>query len=1501
MDPPPIPFPTRSKPISLLHEKIDSLELRVSDGRSVGEAFIENIWPALKSDYEEMLPKLIKFCKTYIKVPATIEGRVKSCDSIRKTIDRRERYRIDHGNRPYSNTAEVFRDVHDLVGLRIVVDFTSHLDLINEFIKDAFWKRKEPNVFSSDRQVGHQWKPWFGAYQSWNHHVSIRPGTARILQPYRSVMFEVQLTCLSESLYNRLAHRLLYKGSPDSITKKDEMVIDLAHGMSLCYSMCLLFFEDRLDDPDLIDAMKQAAPSPDINDEDGNPTRLVEEVSKRATSNWNQGFAPGIPSFNVEREESLGKTIKVQDLLASLAPPQDQSNSTHNVWAQMDKSIRQVKPVYFISTQEAIEDAIRPNIQLPTVQSARFDSRDVRESPTCHRGTRVKLLNEIESWINDIQALPMLWLYAPAGTGKSTLARTLAIRCEHRDVLAAGYFFRRGDSGRNGTARLFPTIASQLVKQIPRFQIHLRDSVKSCSPEDIEHRHLEEQFKMLIYTPLPKLKNQELQPKVIIIEALDECDEHENLYMVIKLLSSLHGLKNMQMRMLFTSRHVNSIIHTFAELSYNGYAHYTLALHERFQAETKEDIKAFLTSQFAMIRMKKRIKRQWPRPEEVDLVVNPSTTPSPLFIYAATLIRFIDDARARKNPVSCLDRWIRQCQNNESQLDRIYMPILEEALIGSCDDDKETLLKILGSIACANRRLSAKGLCSLLHIHEDDMNHWLGNLHPVLHVPEDDFLPIEIIHKSFSDFLLGEGASRDKSFKVDVLDRHRQLAAACIERMSRMDRWGSPLGLCQDICKRRDPASEGLKDDDISLCLPSCIPDDLAYACNHWFSHWWEGQPRDDDDYIMVESFLEKHFLHWIEALSLLGESETGGIVISLLQSNFQPHLTQRFRFVEFLKDAESFLFGYGCVKAGLPLQIYSSALVFCAPHNQIKEKFFGTRLPFIQDVKGGLSHWFPRIPEVLTIDPRIELPPTPPDCCQQIITTDSDVGLRQVAISPDGEAMEAADEVGNLSSWDIGSRECRHILLNDYPIVGMSFSEDGKDIDLVFFDGKMRIWNTETGRFATRCMLQGREQFRHVAFSRRHSLVAASSPVGDGLDEQALGLWDFETGQKRGELQRDYRIMGMTLSADGKTLAVLTQDAKVDFWSTETKLLEQTRHLPEESVAIDYSRCGTWLATASRTRVYLWDIAKGISLAKTIISNQLVESMFFFPDANRLAACCINPQGNADTWHRRTISSLVIWDVSSCRKTTPDLIAQVATGSSHETFQSPGFIMAMALSPNKQTLATASSNHSLLLWDVESNTVILDLPMEATWTKAMDFSPDGTTLAVLTSDEVQLWEVDLRLQRGHLDKSWILPCEFYFEKMLFLKSSKGELSLGMTSKDEKKWCLDPVTGVFQKSSWDGDMVTASISVSDSWIQYTGPNASFRNLGLVKMPDEYTSARFTQAGNRLVMGIWDGNFLVLDFDLAKLEDYCRSLKEAPSRRSAPVRPIPQVPRRLRND
>lgn len=285
-------------------EKLQSRIRRLCEARRNGPpktVFVEKIWPELAESYGMMARALVEYWKRQLdkhRIPAMVEGRQKSAESIRKSMDRREQVRINKSSAgPYANLEEIFNDVHDLAGIRIVVDFTPHVKKVVERIKQSFKPTKAPSIWPPDRPVGKFWSALFGAYQGSNYPVEFEPGLDETLQQYSNVTVEIQVTSLAESLYNRLAHPLLYKENSGTLSRKEEMVIDLSHGLALCYSICLLMMQDKLEQPSqsseqpagLWVAIREATITPREGEQDKSLAALADQMPGPVPQISNEG------------------------------------------------------------------------------------------------------------------------------------------------------------------------------------------------------------------------------------------------------------------------------------------------------------------------------------------------------------------------------------------------------------------------------------------------------------------------------------------------------------------------------------------------------------------------------------------------------------------------------------------------------------------------------------------------------------------------------------------------------------------------------------------------------------------------------------------------------------------------------------------------------------------------------------------------------------------------------------------------------------------------------------------------------------------------------------------------------------------------------------------------------------------------------------------------------------------------------------------------------------
>lgn len=498
-------------------------------------------------------------------------------------------------------------------------------------------------------------------------------------------------------------------------------------------------------------------------------------------------------------------------------------------------------------------------------------------SSVCQEGTQKRILEDIKLWADTVDGETIYWLHGPAGFGKSTISRTVARDLASTKQLGASYFFKR--QGRSTTKFFFPTIVNSLIQSIPQLETYVCESLDrelgTLAKAGIETKSLEVQFKTLVLDPVSNLPEQysDTRPRVIVVDALDECEYNWEIERLCSLLISLSELHKVRLRVLVTSRDADPIVRTFKNLKMNR------SLTD-YSDETKNDIHAFLGLRLKGIKEKRKMpaEQPWPEPKDLEALISLATTPYPLFIYAVTFCRYVET-----DSINRMKKWLKNSGSNASQLDeqfkKLYMTVLEEAWAQRALDgeQKQQLHEMLHLIIVVFTPLPGTSIAALLGIEMEtyDLHTLLSNLHAVLDIPSDMHKLVQPLHKSFRDFLLNKDQC-GADFWIDETQAHARIAARCIEVMS------GEKGLRENICKLEyaGMARSEVSSDTITACLPA----ELQYACCYWVGHLQQSRRRicDHDE---TDNFLRKHFLHLLEALGLLGRISESITMIATLQS----------------------------------------------------------------------------------------------------------------------------------------------------------------------------------------------------------------------------------------------------------------------------------------------------------------------------------------------------------------------------------------------------------------------------------------------------------------------------------------------------------------------------------------------------------------------------------------------------------------------------------------
>lgn len=517
---------------------------------------------------------------------------------------------------------------------------------------------------------------------------------------------------------------------------------------------------------------------------------------------------------------------------------------------------------------------------LRNAEGASFDSFMNQHEDGCLPGTRAELLQQIKEWESSGQGQDIFWLNGMAGTGKTTISRTVAMMFKEEGKLGASFFFKRGGGDRGNASMFFSTITRQLITVVPQLEPCVSKAIKN--DPDISNKSLREQFNKLLLQPIcTTSQNQPAIKMVLVIDALDECDGQDDIRVILELLPQLRKPTSMHLRIFLTSRPELPIYLSFKELGSKGYQE--SVLHQIPENLITRDITLFLNDRLSYIRHKRSLPEGWPGNDRIQVLVEMT---KPLFISAATLCRFVGDEKW--NPETRLTAILNDQINYVSKMGNIYLPVLRQLLTGQDEWESGQLAQefknIVGVIILLATPLSINALARLLNTVAGDVSSLLDSFRSVLNIPEDRDIPVRIFHLSFRDFVL-DPTIKDKQFWIDEKEVHQEVAAQCLRVMRE--------GLRKNLCKLE---LEGTQRTEIDRSLiDKSIPPELQYSCRYWVQHLAlckEPMKRMGD----VFSFLQEQFLYWMEAMSILGlVSELVGMIDTTRQ--LIPVSNHRIRF----------------------------------------------------------------------------------------------------------------------------------------------------------------------------------------------------------------------------------------------------------------------------------------------------------------------------------------------------------------------------------------------------------------------------------------------------------------------------------------------------------------------------------------------------------------------------------------------------------------------------
>src|ERR1700722_14553039 len=485
----------------------------------------------------------------------------------------------------------------------------------------------------------------------------------------------------------------------------------------------------------------------------------------------------------------------------------------------------------------------------------------------CQPDTRLDIIQAIVEWVTTpSERKKVLWLHGLAGSGKSSIATTIAKHFRRLRRLAAFLPFDR-----KALSDPFSVIKT-LARRLGSFDSRIGSIISAAISNNAELHtgSLTEQFELLLQ-PLSGLDSLQADgPVVVILDALDECGTPKSRASLLKVIAREFQKLPLCIRVFVTSRKEQDINFAFADQPHVQAQELKIT-----SSNNKHDVTSFLHHKFAEIRHAKHLlclAPDWPREHIIDTLGSHS---GGLFQWCSTAMKLIEEAH---DPVMKVEQLVKApaLGTAEVALYGLYAAVFEDAGPWEDENFRNDFQAVIGTILVACQALPLETLDRLLGITRPAL-YTIQHFGSVFSWGSGQ--PVQFLHPSLLDFLQDTKYCKGNYWFIDPAEHHFLMARKCFQIMTKELKF--------DMCQL--PTSYMFNDQMVGLddLVNDTISLPLQYSCCFWGNHLQIAPCQAENIQMLANPlhyFLHSHLLYWLECLSLIKKVSIAHMAVTSMQ-----------------------------------------------------------------------------------------------------------------------------------------------------------------------------------------------------------------------------------------------------------------------------------------------------------------------------------------------------------------------------------------------------------------------------------------------------------------------------------------------------------------------------------------------------------------------------------------------------------------------------------------